>query len=192
MRLGFGVLRGDRRLAISDLGGAAVAVIDRDDLLDVVQLDCGREVVPERLVPILERLSDDADCGAGDHELAEFASQVAFRHVLSYRLLHARINAAENHGLVVSGCRECRERLQCRKRRKAAGCAQQIAPVKPARQQIAAAGAASETVNLSHVSSRWMNCGRNVRHFSQKGSRSPDRSPESVRALKLLPPGVLV
>ena len=45
----------DPVLAVGDLGRAAIAVIDRDHLLDVVQLDRGREIVPERLVPVLER-----------------------------------------------------------------------------------------------------------------------------------------
>jgi len=93
---------GHGRIAVSDLGGAAVAVIDRDHLRHVVKLDRGGEVVPIRLAPILERLGDDTDRGAGDDELAELSGQPAPRGIAMHRLLQARIDAAKHHRLVVA------------------------------------------------------------------------------------------
>jgi len=49
VRLGLARRVGDRRLAVGDLCGAAVAVVDRDDFADLVQLDRGGEIVPEGL-----------------------------------------------------------------------------------------------------------------------------------------------
>ncbi len=60
-------------LAISDPGSAAIAMVDCDDLLDVMQLNRRAEIVPKCLVPVLERGRDDADRRAGNDELAELA-----------------------------------------------------------------------------------------------------------------------
>src|SRR4029453_6485748 len=77
-------------------------MIDCDYLLDVVQLDrCGK-IVPKCLVPILERRRDDADCGPCDDELAELAGQILLDRIIAYRLLHARIDARQNHRLVIT------------------------------------------------------------------------------------------
>src|SRR5262245_10859926 len=60
-------------LAIRDAGSAAIAMVDCDDFLDVMQLNRRAEIVPKCLVPVLERGRDDADRRAGDDELAELA-----------------------------------------------------------------------------------------------------------------------
>jgi hypothetical protein len=57
----------------------------------------------------------------------------------------------------VAGRRQRRERLQRRKRCETAAYAQQGAPVKPACQKVAAAGAASDIVQLVHLSPRLSN-----------------------------------
>src|SRR5262249_36416300 len=46
---------------IGDPSSSAIAVIDRDHPLDAVQLNGGGEIVPKRLVPVLERRRDHAD-----------------------------------------------------------------------------------------------------------------------------------
>src|SRR5262249_47854159 len=104
--LGFRLRGCDLRLAIGDLGGAAIAMVDRDDPLDVVQLNGGGEIVPKCLVPLLERRGDHADRRAGDDELAELAGQVLLDGISVHRLLHARIDAGQNHRLVVPFGRE--------------------------------------------------------------------------------------
>jgi hypothetical protein len=107
VRFGFHLRVCDFGLAIGDLGSAAVPMIDRDHLLDAVQLDrCGK-IVPKCLVPILKRRRDDADCGTGNDELAELAGQILLDRVLAHRLLHARIDASQNHRLVVPFGRQC-------------------------------------------------------------------------------------
>ncbi len=45
MRLGFVLRGGDAGVAVGQLGGAAVAVVDGDDPLDVVQLGGDREKI---------------------------------------------------------------------------------------------------------------------------------------------------
>src|SRR5262249_44458693 len=69
VRLGLCLRRCHFGLAISDLGGAAIAMVDGDDLPDAVQLDGRGEIVPKCLVPVLERRGDDADRRACDDEL---------------------------------------------------------------------------------------------------------------------------
>jgi hypothetical protein len=81
-------------------------MIDRDDPLDAVQLDGGGEIVPKCLVPLLEGRGDDADRRAGDDELAELAGQVLLDGISVHRFLHARIDAGQNHRLVVPFSRE--------------------------------------------------------------------------------------
>ena len=49
VRFGFHLRVCDFGFAIRDLGSPAIAVIDRDDLLDAVQLDRGGEIVPKGL-----------------------------------------------------------------------------------------------------------------------------------------------
>src|SRR5262245_171594 len=46
--------RGGALVAVGDAAGPAIAMIDGDDLLDVVKLHGGAEVVPERPVPRVE------------------------------------------------------------------------------------------------------------------------------------------
>src|SRR5262249_5146380 len=89
------------RLAISDPGSAAIAMVDCDDFLDVVQLNRRAEIVPKCLVPVLERGRDDADRRASDDELAELAGYVLIDGIFVYRLLHARIDAGQYHRLIV-------------------------------------------------------------------------------------------
>ena len=99
--VGFGLARlaGHGRLAVGDLGGAAIAMVDRDDPLDAVQLDGGGEIIPKCLVPLLERRGDDADRRAGDDELAELAGQVLLDGISVHRFLHARIDALIDTGI---------------------------------------------------------------------------------------------
>jgi hypothetical protein len=91
-----------------DFFGAATralesAVVDGDDLLDVVQLHRRGDVVPERLVPVLERRRDGADGRARDRELAVLAAQPALVQVRADGLLEARVDARERHRFVVAG-----------------------------------------------------------------------------------------
>src|SRR5262249_7562710 len=96
VRLGLRLRSCDFGLAISDLGGAAIAMVDGDD-----PLDGRREIVPKCLVPILKRWGDDADRRACDDELAELARQVLLDRISVHRFLHARIDAGQNHRLVL-------------------------------------------------------------------------------------------
>jgi hypothetical protein len=73
-------------------------VIDRDDLVDVVQLDRGCQVVPESLVPVLESGCDDADGGARYREQAVLARQMAARSIPGDEFLNARIDTRQDHG----------------------------------------------------------------------------------------------
>src|SRR5262249_15868367 len=63
------------------------------------------EIVPKCLVPILECRRDDADRRTCDDELAEFSGQILLDGVSVHRL-HARVNAGENHRLVIAFGRE--------------------------------------------------------------------------------------
>src|SRR5687768_1061541 len=54
MGLGLDLRGGHLGCTVGDLGRAAVAMIDGDHLLDVVQLNRGAEIVVEGLVPALE------------------------------------------------------------------------------------------------------------------------------------------
>src|SRR5262249_42967369 len=77
-------------------------MIDGDHLLNPMQLDRRREIIPKCLMPILERRRDDTDRRAGDDELAEFSGQVLLDRVPMHGLLHARIDAGQNHRLVAA------------------------------------------------------------------------------------------
>src|SRR5262245_22886994 len=147
VRLGLDLRVGNAGLAIGDLGGAAIAMVDRDHPLDAVQLDCRSEIVPERLVPILERRRHHPDCRASDHELAELAGQVLLDGVLAHWLLHAGVDAGQYHRLVLPlGCerqvgRE-RERGNAHRSR-----VYQLATTEPALQKITAAPTGNVTLN---------------------------------------------
>src|SRR5215831_19970972 len=106
MGLGLGIAVGDGRLSVSDLRGATVTMVDGDDLADAVQLDRGSQVVPERLVPVLEGGCDDTDGGAGDRELAVLAGEMPSRRVLADRFLKAWVDTGQNHRLVLAAGRE--------------------------------------------------------------------------------------
>src|SRR5690242_11537865 len=97
LAVGLGLARRirDRRLAIGDFRSAAVTMVDRDNLADLVQFDRRGEIVPERLVPIGESRRNDADRGAGDDELTVLPDQAALRRIGMHRLLQARIDAGE-------------------------------------------------------------------------------------------------
>src|SRR5215471_14851896 len=106
MGLRLGVAIGDGRLSVSDLRGATVTMVDRDDLADTVQLDRGSQVVPERLVPVLEGGCDDADGRARDRELAVLAGEMPSRRVLADGFLKAWIDTGQDHRLVLGAGRE--------------------------------------------------------------------------------------
>jgi hypothetical protein len=61
MRFGLHLRVCDFGLAIGNPCSAAIAMVDCDDLLDVMQLNRRAEIVPKCLVPLLERGRDDAD-----------------------------------------------------------------------------------------------------------------------------------
>ena len=61
MRFGLHLRVCDFGLAIGNPCSAAIAMVDRDDFLDVMQLNRRAEIVPKCLVPLLERGRDDAD-----------------------------------------------------------------------------------------------------------------------------------
>ena len=132
--------------AIGDLGRAAVAVIHRDHFRDVMQLDRGGEIVPERRRPGLERGRDHADGSAGKTELAVFAGHVAAFHVLDRRLGKARIDAGQQHRVVIAFGAEG-ERGKCRHQSGARRQLQKSPPVEAAAQHIAAASACGRMKN---------------------------------------------
>ena len=142
MGFGFDLPVGDLGFAISDLRRAAVAVVDGDHALDVVQLHRGPDVVPVSFVPVLERLGDHADRRPGDDERTEFAGEMPPRGVAVHRLLQARVDAADDHGFVVAA-RRMGEFWHHRREARRAGADQEMPAVEPARQEVAAAGAGS-------------------------------------------------
>ncbi len=73
MRFGLHLRVCDLGLAIGNPCSAAIAMVDCDDFLDVMQLNRRAEIVPKCLVPLLERGRDDADRCTSNHELAELA-----------------------------------------------------------------------------------------------------------------------
>ena len=81
--MGFGLdLRiGNARCTIGDRGGAAIAVVDRDQLGDPVQLDRSGEIFPKCWPPSLETWRHDRDRGAGNDKLTVFAGQAPLIHV---------------------------------------------------------------------------------------------------------------
>src|ERR1043166_162648 len=93
---------GDGRLPIGNLCSATVTMVDNNNLVDTVQLDRGPQVVPERLVPVLERGSHDADRRAGDRELAVLAGEMAFSSVFADEFLKAGVDTRQDHRLVLT------------------------------------------------------------------------------------------
>jgi hypothetical protein len=77
---------GDLVGAIGDLSRAAVAVVHRDHVWDVVQLHRRSQVVPERHRPGLEGGRHHADRSAGESALAVFADHAAAFHVFDGQL----------------------------------------------------------------------------------------------------------
>ena len=61
MRFGLHLRVCDLGLAIGNPCSAAIAMVDCDDFLNVMQLNRRAEIVPKCLVPLLERGRDDAD-----------------------------------------------------------------------------------------------------------------------------------
>src|SRR5262249_33682882 len=110
LRLSRGV--GDGRLPIGNLGGATVTMVDDNDLVDTVQLDRGIQVVPERLVPGLERGRHDADRRARNRELAVLASEMTSSGVLADEFLQAWIDTGQDHRLILAARRK-RGRREC-------------------------------------------------------------------------------
>ena len=66
MGLGLELRSGNTGGTVGDLGGAAIAMVEGDDLGDVVQLNRRGEIVKERLAPVLEGRRDHTDGGAGN------------------------------------------------------------------------------------------------------------------------------
>ena len=136
--LGLDLRIGDAVRAVGDPGGAAIAMVDRYDPLKVVELDRGREVVPKGNTPGLEFGGDDRDCRAGNDELAVFAAKAALRHVIVNRRDHPRIDAGQQHRLVIAFRRPSRERQGRRQPRNPCGL-QKMAAIEAASGQLAAA-----------------------------------------------------
>src|SRR5262249_9099782 len=82
VRLRFRLCGCNAGFPIGDPSSSAIAVIDRDHPLDAVQLNGGGEIVPKRLVPVLERRRDHADRRTCDDELAELPGQILLDRVL--------------------------------------------------------------------------------------------------------------
>src|SRR5215472_19215647 len=102
MRFSLALGSGDAGGAIGDLRRTAIAVTDRDQPFDVMELHRSAEVVPERRSPRLELWRDNRDCRAGNDELAVPPGKVALVHVLVDRRHHSWVNAGEEHGLVIA------------------------------------------------------------------------------------------
>src|SRR6516162_2585233 len=114
MRFGLNLASGDAGGAIGDLRRTAIAVIDRDQPFDVMELHRSGEIVPERRSPRLELWRDDRDCRAGNDELAVPPGKVALVHVLVDRRHHSWVYAGEQHRLVIALRGFRREWSRCR------------------------------------------------------------------------------
>src|SRR5262249_56473794 len=112
LRLGRGV--GDGRRTVGILCRATVTMVDHDDLVDTVQLNRGSQVVPERLVPVLERGGHDADGRASDRELAVLAGEMAYSSVLANEFLKAWVDTGQDHRLVLAAGSKRVRRQECR------------------------------------------------------------------------------
>jgi|SRR5215470_5315189 len=90
-------------VTVSELCRAAVPVINGDHLLNFVQFDGGRQVLPECLVPVSESGRDGAYGGTGNNELAVPAPEIACDiHVIVHLIDDPRINAGKHHRIVGS------------------------------------------------------------------------------------------
>src|SRR5476651_1868000 len=115
-------------LAVRHGAGAAVAMDDADHALDRVQLHGDVEIVPEGLAPVAEGVGDHADRPARDHELAVQVLEAASGHVGERARGEARVDAVEQHRLVLAAGRE---RWESRHHGTGKTGAEQAAPGKP-------------------------------------------------------------
>jgi len=113
-------------------------VVHRDHLWDVVYRR--GQVVPERHRPSLEGGRRHADRSAGESELAVFADHAAAFHVFNGQLGKTRVDASEQHRLVISFRAE-RERGKRRQHPGAGREMQKSPPVETRPKQVAAARA---------------------------------------------------
>jgi len=111
LRLGSGV--GDGRLTVGNLCGATVTMVDHNDLVDAVQLNRGPQVVPERLMPILERGRHDTYGRASDRELTVLAGEMASSGVLADECLKAWVDTGQDHRFVLAAGRKRVPRHEC-------------------------------------------------------------------------------
>jgi hypothetical protein len=95
---------------------------------------------------MLELRRDHADGSASDRELAVLADHLAAFHVFDGRLGHARIDAVEQHGLVIAFCAEG-ERRHRRHQPGARRHLQKSPPVETCAQHVAAARACGRMDN---------------------------------------------
>ena len=92
--------------AEGELVGPAVAVIDDDHLLDVVQLDRHVEVLPEGVVPVREGVADDAERRAGEDDVVIIVLEAPGVHERHEVVDEAIVHAAQEQRLrVAAGAR---------------------------------------------------------------------------------------
>src|SRR4051794_20846853 len=87
---------------IGDLRRAAIAVREADDAVDIVKLHGNREILPECLLPLGKFRRHHADRPARDDELAVAILHAVGGHVDPAAGREARIDAVEQHGLIVA------------------------------------------------------------------------------------------
>ena len=102
MGRGFRIKVGHGLVAVGNLGRSAVAVVDHHHGRDVVQLDRRRQVVPEGLVPAAEFGGNGANGSPGNIELAVIAHHGSAVHLAKRQLGKPRVDASEQHGIVMA------------------------------------------------------------------------------------------
>src|SRR5262249_10638493 len=83
--------------------GAAIAVVDYDDLVDIVEVDGDLNMVPERGTPCGELVVLGAEGGAGQHNLVVFPRHPASGHEAFRRAGEAVIDAIEQQRVGPAG-----------------------------------------------------------------------------------------
>ena len=110
VRYGLGIAITDLVSTKGQFGGAAIAVRECDDALDVVQADADLEVIPVGFMPRRELRMHRADRATGHHKVAVVVTQLLAidtgeqAHVLPAQCRKARVDTVDQHRFVVATC----------------------------------------------------------------------------------------